>query len=347
MSTLNEVCIPKGKVIDGVVDLSSVELALSLDSVKYNTTLKVDEDSIFIAPEIIADAVAMVGCEIVDSCDLPEVLESEQYTFRAGCDLCLADLTSNEKKAFGINVSKPEPTAKLSERYENRFIMNILNSTRKINWLGNKDYEAADLANAALLPNYVKADGIWTKLTAMSPAPPHYTGIMATKNALTTKAAQTAWTAAEVITAVNGLIALQSPTMKAVVNTQKFVWLTEEMFDAIILDMTNKSFDLCCLGTLASQVEGGKEVAVIKYGDYTLVKYSEFSAAIRDLALVGTAWNVPNRAVLALGLPIVNYTETGSFEEDFKATTGKYEASYSLTTALVEPYPAPFYVLGY
>jgi hypothetical protein len=83
------------------------------------------------------------------------------------------------------------------------------------------------------------------------------------------------------------------------------------------------------------------------YGDLTLVKYSEFSAAIRDLALVDEAWNLPNRVVLALGLPIVNYTEQGSFEGEFKAVSGLYEASHSLTTALVDPYPADFYVLGY
>lgn len=347
MATLNQVCIPKGKVIDGIVDLTAIEKALSLDSVKYNTTMKADEDSIFLAPEVIADAVAMVGCEIVEACDLPNVLESDQYTFMAGCNLCLNEMTSNEKKAFGMNVSKPEPTAALTSRYENRFIMNIMNSTRKINWLGNKAYTAANLANAALLPNYKKVDGLWTKLVAMSPAAPHYTGLMATKNALTTKAAQTAWTATEVLSVIDGMKALQSQTMAAVVDTAKYVYLTDEMYNALISEMRLKSFDLCCVGTLASQVSGGVEVSTIMYGDITLIKYSEFSAAIRDLALVGTAWNVPNRAILALGLPNINYTEQGSFEEEFIAVTGMYRASYSLTTAVVDPYGADFYVLGY
>lgn len=347
MATLNEVCIPKGKVIDGVFDLTSIEQALALDSVKYNTTIQADEDTIFLSPEVIADAVAMVGCEITEACDLPSVLESDQYTFMAGCNLCLNEMTSNEKKAFGMNVSKPEPTAALTSRYENRFIMNILNSTRKINWLGNTAYTAANLANAALLPNYKKVDGIWTKLVALSPAAPHYTGTIAAKNALTTKAAQTAWTATEVLAVVDAMKDLQTPTMSAVVDTQKYVWLTAEMYDALIAEMRLKSFDLCCVGTLASQVTGGKEVSTIIYGDITLVKYSELTAAIRDLALVGTAWNVPNRAVLALGLPIVNYTEAGAFEEEFKAVTGQYTASYSLTTAVVDPFPGDFYVLGY
>lgn len=347
MATLNEVCIPKGKIVDGVVDLSSIEKALALSSVKYNTTIKADVDSVFLAPEVIADAVAMVGCVIDTACDLPSVLEAEQYHFMAGCNLCLNEMTNNERKAFGMSMAKPVPTAALSSRYENRFIQNILNSTRKINWLGDTTYIAANLANAALLPNYVKVDGIWTKLVALSPAAPHYTGAIATKNALTTKATQTAWTATEVLAAIDGMRDTQSETMKLIPDTEKYVWLTNEMYDALIYAMKTESFSLCCVGSLASQVEGGVEIATIQYGDLTLVKYTELTAAIHDLALVVTAWDLPNRAVLALGLPIVNYVESGSFEEDFKPTTGNYEASYGLTTAIVDPFPGDFYVLGY
>jgi hypothetical protein len=344
MATLNEVCIPKGKVIDGVVDLTSIEQALALDSVKYNTTIKADEDTIFLSPEVIADAVAMVGCVIAEACDMPAVLESDQYTFMAGCNLCLNEMTSNEKKAFGMNVSKPEPTAALTSRYENRFIMNILNSTRKINWLGSTAYTAPNLANAALLPNYNKVDGIWTKLAALSPASPRFT---IAKNAEVTKELQTTWTSVAVLAVIDGMLALQSQTMAAVVDTQKYLWITSEMYDALIYAMKSESFSLCCVGSLASQISGGKEIPTIMYGDITLVKYTELTAAIRDLALVGAAWNVPNRAVLALGLPIVNYTEAGAFEEDFKPVTGQYTASYSLTTAVVDPFGADFYVLGY
>lgn len=347
MATLNEICIPKGKIVEGVVDLTSIEAALTLSSVKYNTTLKADADSVFLAPEVIADAVAMVGCEITESCDLPSVLVAEEYNFMASCSLCLNELTPNERKAFGMSTAKPVPTAALSTRYENRFIQNILNSTRKINWLGNKAYIAANLANAALLPNYIKADGIWTKIVALAPDAPHYAGIIAAKNAELTKALQTTWTATEVLDSIDAMRALQSDTMKLVVDTEKFVWLTVEMYDALIYAMKSESFSLCCVGKLASQVEGGVEVVTIQYGDLTLVKYDEFSAAIRDLALVGDAWNLPNRAILALGLPIVNYIEQGSFEEEFKAVTGAYDASYGLTTAIVEPYPGDFYVVGY
>jgi len=347
MATLNEVCIPKGKIIDGVVDLTSIEKALALSSVKYNTTIKADADSVFLAPEVIADAVAMVGCVIAESCDLPTVLEADEYNFMAGCNLCLNELTANERKAFGMSTAKPAPTASLSSRYENRFIQNILNSTRKINWLGNTAYIAANLADAALLPNYTKVDGIWTKLVALSPDAPHYSGNMAAKNALLTKTAQTTWTAAEVLADIDGMRDLQSETMRLVVDTEKFVWLTNEMYDALIYAMKSESFSLCCVGKLASQVAGGVEIVTIQYGDLTLVKYDELTAAIHDLALVGSAWNLPNRAVLALGLPIVNYVEQGSFEEDFKPTTGNYEASYGLTTALVDPYPGDFYVVGY
>lgn len=347
MATLNEICIPKGKVIDGVVDLSSIEEALAITSVKYNTTLKADIDSVYIAPEVIADAVAMVGCVIDTACDLPEVLEAKQYSFATGCNLCLNEMTPNERKAFGITYNNPQPTQKLSQRYENRFIQNILNSTRKINWLGDTTYIAANLADANLLPNYTKVDGIWTSLVALSPAAPHYTGAIATKNALTTKAAQTAWTATEVLAVIDGMRDAQSETMKLIVDTQKFVWLTNEMYDALIYAMKSESFSLCCVGKLQSQVSGGVEIATIEYGDLTLVKYTELSAAIRDLALVGTAWDLPNRAVLALGLPMVNYVESGSFQEDFKPTTGNYEASYGITTAIVEPLPGDFYVVGY
>lgn len=347
MPTINQVCIPKGKVVNGIPDLSSIENALALDSIKYNTTLQGDVDSVFFAPEVIADAVAMVGCVIDQACDLPTVLVAEEYNFMAGCKLCLNELTSNERKVFGMSTAKPAPTASLSSRYENRFIMNILNSTRKINWLGNKAYTAANLATAGLLPNYKKANGIWTKLVALAPAAPRFSGSVASKNALTTKAAQTTWTAKEVLDVIDGMRALQSQTMKLVVDTEKFVWLTVEMYDALIYAMKSETFSLCCVGTLASQVSGGKEIVTIQYGDLTLIKYDEFSAAIRDLALVGTAWNLPNRAILALGLPIVNYIESGSFEQDFKPTTGAYEASYGLTTAIVDPYPGDFYVVAY
>lgn len=347
MATLNQVCIPAGKVINGVVDLNSMEKALELSSVKYNTTLKVDEDTLFIAPEVIADAVAMVNCTITESCSLPTVLEADKYTFDAGCNLCLTNLTSNERKAFGMSLAKPKPTPAFEARFEKKFVLDVLNSTRKINWLGNTAYIAANLANAALLPNYTKANGIWTDLIALSPAAPHFGGIIATKNALTTKAAQTTWTGDEVLAAIDGMVALQSATMRMVVDTEKYVWLTTEMYAALINSMKVKSFDLCCVGTLASQVAGGVEVPFIQYGDLKLVNYPEFTAAIQDLALVGSAWNLPNRAVLALGLPNINYIEQGEFASDYDEVTGAYKASYGLTTAIVDPYPGDFYVLGY
>jgi hypothetical protein len=347
MATLNQVCIPKGKILEGVVNLTSMEKALELSSVKYNTTLKVDEDSLFLAPQVIADAVAMVNCTITESCSLPTVLEADQYTFDAGCNLCLTNLTSNERKAFGISTAKPKPTPALEAYYEKQFVNNILNSTRKINWLGNTAYIAANLANAALLPNYTKENGIWTDLVALSPAAPHFGGVIATKNALTTKVAQTTWTGTEVLAAIDGMLALQSQTMAMVVDTEKFVWITTEMYQALINEMKVKSFDLCCVGVLASQVVGGVETPFIQYGDIKIVNYPEFTAAIRDLALVGTAWNLPNRAILALGLPNINYVEQGEFASDYDEVTGAYKASYGLTTAIVDPYPGDFYVLGY
>lgn len=347
MATLNQVCIPKGKILEGVVNLTSMEKALELSSVKYNTTLKVDEDSLFLAPQVIADAVAMVNCTITESCTLPTVLESDQYTFDAGCTICLTNLTSNERKAFGMSLAKPKPTPAFESYYEKQFINNTLNSTRKINWLGNTAYIAANLANAALLPNYTKENGIWTDLVALSPAPAHFGGVIATKNALTTKTAQTTWTATEVLAAIDGMILLQSTTMAMVVDTEKYVWITVEMYQALINEMKLKSFDLCCVGTLASQVSGGVEVEFIQYGDIKIVKYAELTAAIHDLALVGAAWNLPNRAVLALGLPNVNYVEQGEFASFYDEVTGSWKASYGLTTALVDPYPGDFYVLGY
>lgn len=348
MATLNEICIPEGKVIEDILDLTSIEQALVLDSAKYNTTIQADEDSVFISPEILVDAVAMVGCEITESCDMPLVLKTEQYNFMTGCELCINELSSNEKKAFGINFKgRPEPTDKLERRYENQFNMSMLVSTRKINWLGDKTYIAANLANAALLPNYTKANGIWTKLMALTPDAPHYAGVIADKNAELTKEAQTTWTAEEVLTVIKGMKALQSPTMAMVVDTLKYVWVTSEMYDALIQAMTDKSFDLCCVGKLETQVQGSKAVSTIMYGDLTIVKYEEFTAAIRDLALVGTAWNLPNRAVLAMGLPNINYTEQTDFASDFDIVTGQYKASSSLTTAIVDPYPGDFYVTAY
>jgi len=352
MATLNEICIPEGKVIEDILDLTSIEQAIILDSAKYNTTIQADEDSVFISPEILVDASIMVGCEITDSCDLPTVLETQQYNLMTGCNLCLNEMTSNQKKAFGISFkSRPLPTAKLEARYENAFNMGLLATSRKVNWLGDTTYILANLSAAAqaagLLPAYKKVNGIWTKLMALTPDAPHYAGTVATKNALTTKAAQTAWTGDEVLAVVDGMRALQSATMSLLPDTLKYVWLTSEMYDALIQSMKVKSFDLCCVGTLATQVAGGKEVVTIQYGDLTLIKYEEFTAAIRDLALVGTAWNLPNRAVLALGLPNVNYTEQTDFESEFHAVTGNYEASSSLTTAIVDPYPGDFYVTAY
>lgn len=347
MATLNQVCIPAGKILNGVVDLTSMEKALELSSIKYNTTLKVDEDTLFIAPQVIADAVAMVNCTIVESCALPTVLEADKYTFDAGCKICLTNLTSNERKAFGMSLAKPKPTPAFEAYYEKQFINNVLNSTRKINWLGNTAYGFENLENQALFFNYSKADGIWTDLAALSPAAPHYAGIIAAHNAQTTKALQTTWTAADVLASIDAMILLQSPTMRMIVDTEKYVWVTVEMYQSLINEMKLKSFDLCCVGTLASQVTGGVETTFIQYGDIKIVKYDEFSAAIRDLALVGAAWNLPNRAILALGLPNVNYIEQGEFASDYRETTGAYEASYGLTTALVDPYPGDFYVLGY
>jgi len=347
MATLNAVCIPKGKVLDGVVNLTSMEKALELSSVKYNTTLKVDDDSIFLAPQVIADAVAMVNCTIVDSCTLPTVLESDQYTFDAGCSLCLTNLLPNERKAFGISLAKPKPTPALESYYEKQFVNNVLNTTRKINWLGNKAYTAANLANAALLPNYTKVNGIWTDLIALAPPAAHVTAVISAKNGQATKALQTTWTGTEVLQVVDAMLLAQSGTMAMVIDSEKYVWITTEMYQALINEMKLKSFDLCCVGTLASQETGGVETPFIQYGDIKIVKYDEFTQAIRDLALVGATWNVPNRAILALGLPNVNYVEQGEFASFYDEVTGSYKASYGLTTALVDPYPGAFYVLAY
>lgn len=346
MAILNEICLPKGKAVTSIEDLTDIENALVLSSVKYNTTLKADSESVYLAPQTISDAVAMVGCEIVDSCGLPTVLTAKEYNFRVSCDKCLYELTPNERKVFGMSTTKPQPTASMSDFYRRNFVGNLLNSTRKINWLGNKAYTGANLAIPALLPNYVKADGIWTQIAAL-PSVPRYSGIIAAKNALTTKATQTTWTSEEVLDVVDNMFSIQTQTMKLVVDSRKTVVLTNEMYDALIHKMTRDSFNLCCLGTLKSQVEGGVEVSVIMYGDKTLIKYDEFSAAIKDLALVGTAWNLPNRAILMLGLPIVNYIEDAGFEEEFHPVSGKYQASYGLDTAIVEPYPADFYVIAY
>lgn len=352
MATLNEICIPEGKVIEDILDLTTIEQAIILDSAKYNTTIQADEDSVFISPEVLVDASIMVGCTITDSCDLPTVLETDQYNLMEGCNLCLNELSSNQKKAFGINFKgRPAPTPKLEARYENSFNMSLLYTSRKVNWLGDTTYVLANLSAAAqaagLLAAYTKVDGIWTKLMDLTPDAPHFGGVVATKNALLTPAAQTAWTADEVLAAIDGMKALQSTTMQLLPDTLKYVWLTSEMYDTLINSMKVKSFDICCVGTLATQVVGGKEVITIKYGDLTLVKYEELSAAIRDLALVGTALNLPNRAVLALGLPNVNYTEQTDFESEFKPVTGNYSASSSLTTAIVDPYPGAFYVTAY
>lgn len=349
MATLNQVCIPKDKMIDGIPDLNSIEKALELSSIKYNTTLKADIDSLYITPDVLQDAILMVDCTIEETCSLPTVLETDQYTFVAGCKLCLTGLTPNERKAFGISLAKPKPTQKLIDYYDRKFTQNILTSTRKINWLGNTAYIAANLANAALLPNYKLVDGIWTDLVALAPAAPHFGGVIATKNAAATKALQLTWTATEVLAAIDGMRDLQTPTMKMIVDTQKYVWLTVEMYDALIYAMKQESFSLCCVGKLASQVSGGVEIPTIQYGDLTLIKYDELSAAIRDLALVPVSltWNLPNRAVLALGLPNVNYIEQGEFASYYHETTSSFEASHSLTTALVDPYPGDFYVLGY
>lgn len=347
MATLNQVCIPQGKILNGVVDLTSMEKALELSSVKYNTTLKVDEDTLFISPQVIADAVAMVNCTIVESCSLPTVLEADKYTFDAGCTICLTNLTSNERKAFGMSLAKPKPTTAFEDYYEKQFINNVLNSTRKINWLGNTAYIGSNLANAALLPNYIKANGIWTDLVALTPDAPQYTGLVAAKNALTTKAAQTTWTGADVLASIDAMLLLQSPTMAMIVDTEKYLWITSEMYQALINDMKVKSFDLCCVGMLESQVNGGVQTPFIQYGDIKIVKYQELTAAIRDLALVGSAWNLPNRAVLALGLPNINYIEQGEFASFFDEVTGSFKASYGLTTAIVDPYPGDFYVTAF
>ena len=352
MATLNEICIPEGKEINDILDLASIVQLLVLDSAKYNTTIQVDEDSVFISPEVLKDASLMVGCTITDSCDLPAVLETQQYNLMQGCNLCLSELTSNEKKAFGINFKgRPAPTPKLENRYENQFNLSLLYTSRKVNWLGDTTYVLSNLSAAAqsagLLDAYKKADGIWTKLMALNPDAPHFGGLVATRNALTTKAAQTTWTGDEVLAVIDGMLALQSPTMAMMPDTEKNVWITSEMYDALIHSMKVKSFDLCCVGKLDSQVVGGKPVVTIIYGDITIIKYEELTAAIHDLALVGAAWNLPNRAVLALGLPNVNYTEQVDFASKFEDVTMEYSASSSLTTALVDPYPGDFYVTAY
>lgn len=327
--------------LDSVMASKLME-AMSRSLQKYNTAVTLKPNSWSIAPDVIEDAVLLSGCTVPDSCAIPNVVSNSKIRMYAGCNICLNDLSDGEAEVYGIDINDPKPSAKLEEVKSRQQAMNLAYSAFKTLWLGDTTFIAADLVNADLLEAYTRDNGIWKK--TVGSGAPHFT---IAKNALATEALQLAITGVEARAILDGLIKKQSTTLKMVMDSEKVIQVTTEIYDAIVSEDIDKKQPFYTFQEIDTY--WGKVDALI-YKGFLVMKYEHLSAAIRDLApTVAGTLEQPHRAILTVGLPIVEVATSvaNSFRTDFKETTRAWEAVTDAVLMHPDAVAGDFYVVGY
>lgn len=143
------------------------------------------------------------------------------------------------------------------------------------------------------------------------------------------------------------MIKKQSTTLKMILPSEKVFWVTEDLYDAIVAEDTELKLPNYTYAEIDSYF--GTTNALI-YKGIILVKYEHLSAAIRDLKKSATgALNLPHRAVLTVGLPVVEFSVgvENSFRSDYKETTRSWEAVTDLVIMHPDALQGDFYVTAY
>jgi len=316
--------------------------ALAKATSKYNTSVTLTPNTYSLAPIIIEDAIIMDGCDVTEACAVPSVLKNTRIQMNDACNICLTELSEGEMLVYGIDVNNPAPTATLDDQKAKEQAVRLTYSMLKTYWLGNTAYISTDLNNAALLPAYKKDNGQWKKI---SDAATNVVTIL--QNEEITTAAQLTFTDEEVLAYLDEMISAQSISLQMIMNSEKYVWMTVEMFDAVQAKRAKN--ELAGIRFVEIENEFGNFDSFV-YRDIQVVKYEHFSAAIRDMksAVVG-ALNNPNRAILTVGLPMLSFpvpTES-TFKTDFKEVGKAYEAGTLSTILHPEAVHGDYYVVAY
>lgn len=317
--------------------------ALARATQKYNTSVSLTPNTYSLAPIVISDAILVAGCDVTAACAVPSVLKNTKIQMNEACNICLTDLSEGELVVYGIDPNNPQPSANLDAQKAKEQAVKLAFSMMKTYWLGNKEYEAGDLNNAALLPAYTKDDGQWFKILASNPA-----HVEIAENALATTAAQLAGiTYDEAIAYLDNIIAAQSLSMQMIMNDEKAIWTTTELFD--IIQAQRAKNDLAGIRFVPIENEFGNFDSFV-YRGFQVVKYEHLSAAIRDIAS-GTegALALPHRAILTVGLPMLSFPvpTDATFNTEFFDVTKAYKAGTLATILHPEAVAGDYYVVAY
>jgi len=316
--------------------------ALARATSKYNTSVSLEPNTYALAPIVISDATLVAGCDVSLACSVPSVIKNTRIQMNEACKICLTDLSVGEFEVYGIDPVFPEPSTELENQKAREQAVQLTFSGLKTYWLGDKDYEAADLIVAAKLPAYIKDDGQWKKILAANPA--HVT---IDENALLSTASQMGVTYDEALAYLDEVIAAQSLSMQMISNSVKTAWMTVELFD--IIQAQRQKNELAGIRFVTIENEFGNFDSFV-YRDIQWIKYEHFTAAIRDLAVVNAGTILlPHRIILTVGLPMLSFPKPveSSFRTQFYDVSKKWEAGTMLTIMQPEAVSGDYYVVAY
>lgn len=326
---------------------STFEIALMASlaraTAKYNTSVTLEANKYSLAPIVISDAILVDGCNVTEACAVPDVLMNTRIQMNDACNICLTELTEGEAAVYGVDLNNPMPTTTLDEQKAKQQAVNLTFSMMKTYWLGSTLYIADDLNNPTKLPAYTKDNGQWSKILEAVPA-----HVVITENAQVTTALQmSTLTYDDVLAYIDAMLAAQSISMQMVMNSEKCIWMTVEMFDKVQLQRAKN--ELAGIRFVTIENEFGNFDSFI-YNDVQVIKYEHFSAAIRDIAsLVPAALNAPHRAILTVGLPTLSFpvpTES-TFKTEFYEAKKSYVAGTISTILHPEAVDGDYYVIAY
>lgn len=309
---------------------------------KYNTTVSLKPRTYSLAPIVISDAILAAGCSVTEACSVPSVLKNTKISMNAACTICLTELSDGEIEVYGIDEFDPEPTTELENQKAREQALQLTYSGMKTYWLGNTAFVAGDLNNPDLLTAYKKDDGQWKKILASNP--PH---VVIAENAGVTLADQMAITYDEALAYIDKMIQAQSISMQMIVNSEKTMWMTVEIFD--IIQAQRQKNELAGIRFVPIENEFGNFDSFI-YRDIQFIKYEHLTAAIKDLkpATAGTLV-LPHRMVLTIGLPQLSFPKPidSTFSTKFEPVEKSWQAGTILTIMQPEAVAGDYYVVAY
>jgi hypothetical protein len=317
--------------------------ALASQMIKYDTTVSLEQNVYSFAPLLMKDAILASGCAVVEGCEVPEVLINSVIQMAQACKICLTNLSDAERKMYGIELSDPKPTTVLENRKAKEQALALTLSLLKTYWIGSTFMSPVDLNNPALLPAYRKDNGQWTKIAGI-PDVPHF---IIAKNALTTPTAQVALTASDALDIIDGMFLLQSQSLQMIPDSSKFIWVTNEIYDAVKIEFSRKAIAGIAFQTIESEFG---IVDTFTYRDAQVIKYQHLSTAIRDLATgENGVWQLPNRAIMTITLPQLSFQKPTeqTFATQFYEVTKSWEAGTIATVLHPDPVQKDYYVVAY